>query len=87
MSSFNPRGRLIVIPSNVGPILKIQIPLPSFDGATNVIRHMNMFLDNCLANNIRNAYHLMMLFPTTLVGMLLSGTIVLRLGPSETGVH
>ena len=68
MSSFIPRGRPIVIPSNVGPILEVQIPLPSFDGAIDAVRHMNMFLNSCLANNIKNAYHLMMLFPTTLCG-------------------
>ena len=68
MSSFIPRGRPIVIPSNVDPIPEVQVPLPSFDGAIDVVRHMNMFLDSCLANNIRNAYHLMMLLPTTLCG-------------------
>jgi len=68
MSLFIPRGRTLFIPSNVGPILEVQILLPSFDGSTDAIQHMNIFLDSCLANNIRNSYHLMILFPTTLCG-------------------
>ena len=68
MSSFNLRGRAIGIPSNMGLIPEVQILLPWFDGVTDVVRRINMFLDSYLANNIRNVYHLMVIFPTTVCG-------------------
>eukprot|EP01018_Ginkgo_biloba_P039332 Gb_30728 [translate_table: standard] len=51
--------RPIVIPAGLEPLSSLRIPLPTFDGQTDHDRHLTQFLDACLANGVRNPYHLM----------------------------
>eukprot|EP01018_Ginkgo_biloba_P027617 Gb_05328 [translate_table: standard] len=42
----------IVIPTGLEPLPSLRIRLPTFDGQTDLDRHLTQFLDACLPNGV-----------------------------------
>eukprot|EP01018_Ginkgo_biloba_P031758 Gb_05978 [translate_table: standard] len=76
--------RPIMIPARLEPLPSLRIPLPTFDGQTDLDRHLTQFLEACLENRVRNPHHLMQLFPTSLRGDAYDWYVELELGSITT---